>query len=70
MAEVRKLTLFLVEKLVRAGILRTGCEDEFAQSLRGMIDVWLWTATTEGTTLNRATAERIVENLLNGFAAK
>jgi AcrR family transcriptional regulator len=61
------LTAVYIEKLIQAGILRPGSEEEFGRTLHGMVDVWRWAAITEGITLSRAIAERIVDNLLNGF---
>jgi TetR/AcrR family transcriptional regulator len=69
-AEGQKLSFFFIGKLIQAGILRSGCEDEFARTMRGMIDVWRWASFTEGITLSRSTAERIVDNLLNGFGVR
>jgi AcrR family transcriptional regulator len=66
----RDLTAIFIEKLIRAGILRPGCEEEFGRTLHGMVDVWRWASITEGITLSRATAERIVDNLLNGFGVR
>ena len=62
--------MFFIEKLINASILRSGCEDEFARTLHGMIDVWRWASITEGLILSRAIAERIVDNLLDGFGVR
>ena len=67
LADGKELTIFFIEKLIRAGTLRAGCEEEFSRTLHGMIDVWRWASITEGIVLSRLLAERIVNNLLNGF---
>jgi len=69
-ADGQTLTRFFIEKLIGAGILRAGCEEEFGRTLHGMIDVWRWASITEGVVLSRAIAERIVDNLLNGFGVR
>ncbi|MCC6125465.1 MAG: TetR/AcrR family transcriptional regulator [Pirellulales bacterium] len=70
LADGHELTMALIEKLIGAGVLRPGCEEEFARTVRGMVDVWRWAAITEGITLSRVIAERIVDNLLNGFGRR
>ena len=70
LADGHELTRFFIEKLITAGILRPGCEDEFGRTLHGMIDVWRWASITEGIVLSHTIAERIVDNLLNGFGVQ
>jgi AcrR family transcriptional regulator len=57
-------------RIARAGVLRPGCEDDFAMSLHGMIAAWHMAHIVEGVELSRAIAERIVDNLLEGFASR
>jgi TetR/AcrR family transcriptional regulator len=64
------LSAFFIKKLIDAGILRTGCEEEFGRTFRGIIDVWRWASVTEGIVLSRDIAKRIVDNLLNGFGVR
>lgn len=59
-----------ISKLIETGVLRPGCEEEFGRTLRGMVDVWRWASITEGIPLSRDIAERMVDNLLNGFGAR
>ena len=66
----RELTNVFILKLIEAGVLRPGCEEEFGRTLHGMIDVWRWASITEGIVLSRAIAERIVHNLLDGFGVR
>jgi AcrR family transcriptional regulator len=70
LADGQELTLTLIDRLIGAGILRPDCEEEFARTVRGMVDVWRWAAITEGITLSRAIAERIADNLLHGFGTR
>ena len=66
----KTLTEFFIKKLIAAGTLRPGCEEEFGRTLHGMIDVWRWASITEGVVLSHDIAERIVDNLLNGFGVR
>jgi AcrR family transcriptional regulator len=55
--------------ILATGILRPDCRDEFATSLRGMIDAWDRSSVIEGVELTHDLAKRVVDNLLHGFAA-
>jgi AcrR family transcriptional regulator len=70
LADGKELSIFFIEKLIRAGTLRAGCEEDFFRTLHGMVDVWRWASITEGITLSHAIAARIVDNLLNGFGVR
>jgi AcrR family transcriptional regulator len=56
-------------RIVASGLLRPGCEVDFAMSLDGMIAGWHGAHIIEGVTLDRAAAERITDGLLRGFGA-
>jgi len=55
-------------KVSQTGRLRPGCEEDFAMTLDGMIAAWHMAHITEGAELTRSVAQRIVDNLLRGFA--
>jgi TetR/AcrR family transcriptional regulator len=67
LADCQTSTIVFIEKLIGAGILRPGCEEDFNRTLRGMVDVWRWASIMEEVTLSRDIAEKLVDNLLNGF---
>lgn len=69
-AAADELSAQFIRRLIDAGLLRTDCEEDFVRTLRGMIDVWRWASITEGVVLSRDVAERIVDNLLNGFGVR
>jgi hypothetical protein len=69
-AAADELSAQFIRKLIGAGLLQAGCEEDFVRTLRGMIDVWRWASVTEGVVLSREIAERIVDNLLNGFGVR
>ncbi len=54
--------------LAQSGGIRRGSEEDFAMALDGMIAAWHIANITEGVDLSPAAAERIVDNLLQGFA--
>ncbi len=56
--------------LAQTGLLRPGCEEDFAMALDGMIAAWHMAHIIEGAKLGRAIAERIAQGLLNGFASR
>jgi AcrR family transcriptional regulator len=68
--EGKDLTSQFSEKMVKAGILRPGCEMDFGKALRGMIDIWRWEEVVEGNVLTREIAARIVDHLLVGFGTR
>jgi TetR/AcrR family transcriptional regulator len=70
LATADELSARFIRKLMGAGLLREGCEEDFVRTLRGMIDVWRWASITEGVVLNHEIAERIVDSLLNGFGVR
>lgn len=60
----------ILAAMVAAGVLRRGCEEEFYRALHGTIDSWNRASIIEGIELTHALAERVVENLLNGFGVR
>ncbi len=68
--EGRELLVEYSRRLIAAGVLRPGCEDDFGLALHGMIDAWHRAHIIEGVELNRELAERIVDILLFGFGTR
>ena len=58
-----------VRDLIRSGQARSDCEERLTMSLHGMINIWVIAALKyeEGVQMSRATAQQIVDDLLNGF---
>ncbi|MGD9724121.1 MAG: TetR/AcrR family transcriptional regulator [Pirellulales bacterium] len=56
-----------VQQGIEAGLLRRGCDEEFAMALHGMINIWVIAALTDKATLSYSVAARIVDGLLVGF---
>jgi AcrR family transcriptional regulator len=69
-AEMRGMTSDLVRRAAEGGVIRPDCQEDFALAIHGLIDVWHRTSLIDGIELTHALAERIVDNLLDGFGAR
>jgi AcrR family transcriptional regulator len=67
--EVRSLFRELAATIAATGILRPGCEEDFAMSLQQMIHARNMVCLFEQTEPTREMARRTVDNLLDGFGA-
>lgn len=59
-----------VEKADQDGLLRAGCREEFMLAFDSMVSMLNMRALEEGIGLTHDHAERIVDNLLNGFGRR
>ena len=55
------------DKAEQSGLIRSGCREEFMLSFDSLVSTLNMRALGEGFELTHGHAERIVENLLNGF---
>ena len=65
--EVRALFRELASRIATTGILRPGCEEDFALTLQQMIHARNMVCLFEGTEPSRDLAQRTVDYLLDGF---
>ena len=65
--EVRALFWDLTSRIAQAGILRPGCEEDFAMTLQHMLHARNMACFFERTEPTRELARRTVDNLLDGF---
>jgi AcrR family transcriptional regulator len=68
--EGRELSNIFIAKLIEAGVLKEGCEEDFCRTLHGMIDIWRWDSIREEFLLSREIAKRIVDSLLEGYGVR
>jgi AcrR family transcriptional regulator len=68
--QVRALFRELAARIATTGILRPGCEEDFAMTLQQMIHAQNMACFFERTEPTRELAQRTVDNLLDGFGAR
>jgi TetR/AcrR family transcriptional regulator len=56
-----------VHRTIRDGLVRRGCEEEFAMALHGMINIWVIARLNGEAELSYPLAARIVDGLLVGY---
>ncbi len=65
----QQLFMQTVERALQSGLIRPEAGEDFAMALHGMINIWIIASLNDEAELTYATAERIVDGLLTGFAA-
>jgi AcrR family transcriptional regulator len=68
--EVRALFWDLTSRIATTGILRPGCEEDFAMTLHHILQARNMACFFERTEPTRELARRTVDNILDGFGAK
>ena len=62
-----ELLMQVVRRALDAGLIRPDCEETFAISLHGMINIWVIANLNEEAQLTPELARRIIDDLLRGF---
>jgi AcrR family transcriptional regulator len=65
----QQLFMQAVGQALEGGLIRPEAGEDFAMALHGMINVWIIASLNDEAELTYATAERIIDGLLTGFAA-
>src|SRR5262245_45280680 len=65
--EGHEILMQSVARAIDARLARPDCQEELGTALHGMLNIWVMASLNDDVELNRALAERIVDNLFRGF---